>query len=356
MRGPHGGAALRYAAYKGSFETAQSLLLSGVDVNAETNYKGWGEERTVLQTAVSGGRIEMVNLLLDAGADVNFISCWKEPQTALGIAISNVSSSGPQKLEMVHVLLAAGADVNIPEQKRIGVSIHQSAIARGNEDLVSILIKAEADVNYPPIERRIVEERRFPFQEAVTRGNLSLVKLLLESGADINAPAGKYYYGRTAIQAAATTGNLSLIKLLLESGADINAPAGDNLGRTAIQAASSSELPTMELIDLLLNAGADTNAPAGFRGGVTALQGAAIRGHMRIALEFLEAGADVNADPADCEGRTALDGAAEHGRLDMVQMLLEAGACGTKLHRFEQAIALARDNGHFAVARLLERA
>ena len=151
-------------------------------------------------------------------------------------------------------------------------------------------------------------------------------------------------------------GSLSLIKLLLESGADINAPAGDNLGRTAIQAASSSELPTMELIDFLLNAGADTNAPAGFRGGVTALQGAAIRGHMRIALKFLEAGADVNADPADCEGRTALDGAAEHGRLDMVQMLLEAGACGTKSHRFKQANGLARDNGHFAVARLLERA
>ena len=147
----HGGAALRYAAYKGSFETAQSLLLSGVDVNAETDNTNWLEQRTVLQTAVSGGRIEIVNLFLDAGADVNFISCRKTPQTALGIAIRNASSSGPQKLEMVHVLLAAGADVNIPEQKRIGKSILQSPIAWGNEELVSILIKAGADVNCPPM-------------------------------------------------------------------------------------------------------------------------------------------------------------------------------------------------------------
>lgn len=56
------------------------------------------------------------------------------------------------------------------------------------------------------------------------------------------------------------------------------------------------------------------------------------------------------------EGRTALEGAAEHGRLDIVQMLLNAGVVGdpTKLHRFDRAIELARDNGHSAVASLLD--
>lgn len=77
---------------------------------------------------------------------------------------------------------------------------------------------------------------------------------------------------------------------MLESGADINAAPGLDRGRTAIQAASASEMPTMELVEVLLEAGADINAPAGSDGGVTALQGAAIRGHMKIALKFLEAG------------------------------------------------------------------
>ena len=66
----------------------------------------------------------------------------------------------------------------------------------------------------------------------------------------------------------------------------------------------------------------------------------------------------MNAAGAISNGRTALDGAAEHGRLDMVQMLLNAGARGdsTKAHRFGRAMELARINGHFAVAKLLEQA
>lgn len=88
---------------------------------------------------------------------------------------------------------------------------------------------------------------------------------------------------------------MELIKFLLDAGAIINAPAGEYYGRTAIQAASSTESPTMELIDFLLDAGAEINAPAGPVGGVTALQEFAIRGHMKIELRFLEAGADVNA-------------------------------------------------------------
>ena len=309
----HGEKALRHAAYIGNFEAVHFLLLSGVDVNAGAKFK-----LTVLQKAVLGKRIGLVKVLLNAGADVNGISYRVGHQTALEIAVGGVVSINPQELEMVQVLLAAGADVNIPKEFRIGVSILQSAIAKGNEELISILLKGGADVNSPPRGK----EGRSPVQEAARMGNLSLIKLLLELGAKINAPAGDYY------------------------------------GRTAIQAASSAELPKMELIDFLLDAGADMNAPAGHNGGVTALQGAAIRGHMRIALKFLEAGADVNAAAAIVDGRTALDGAAEHGRLDMVQMLLNAGACGdsTKSHRFDKAIELARENGHFAIASLLERA
>ena len=311
----NGKAELRYAASRLCFEAVELLVLSGVDANAGD---GDFDEPTPLQEEVSYGKIELVKILLDAGADVNAIIYLEERQTALQIAVRKVSSFGPQRLAMVQVLLAAGADVNIPEKERIGESILQCAIAKGDEELVSILLKKGADVNSPPIGKE----------------------------------------GRSPVQEAATAGNLSLIKLLLKSGADINAPAGDDYGRTALQAASSSELPTMELIDFLLDAGADMNAPAGEQGGVTALQGAAIRGHMKIALKFLEAGADVNADPAILDGRTALDGAAEHGRLDMVQMLLNAGACGdsTKSHRFEEAMELARDNGHFAIVSLLERA
>ena len=65
----------------------------------------------------------------------------------------------------------------------------------------------------------------------------------------------------------------------------------------------------------------------------------------------------MDAAPADSNGRTALETAAEHGRLDMVKMLLNALAMvGNTLSakRIDCAIKLAKDNSHFAVARLLE--
>ena len=56
-------------------------------------------------------------------------------------------------------------------------------------------------------------------------------------------------------------------------------------------------------------------------------------------------------------GRTALEAAAEHGRLDMVQILFNAGAASRRSDQGQitNAIALAKDNGHFGVCDLLEQ-
>ena len=311
-----GGSALEFAVISENIEAVQFLLSYGANVNHSNS-----RFPTPLQRAVIRQNIELVKILLDAGSEVNTSSYQKicgiraRGRTVLQSAVEERDRSG-LRLEIVQILLAAGADVNGP--KNGGPSILQSAICTGDEELVDILLKEGADVN--------------------------------------NLPQGKE--GRSPIQAAAERGSIPLVKLLLQSGADVNDSPGRDHGRTAIQAASSATNPTMELIDFLIDSGADIHAPAGLCGGVTALQGAAIRGHIRIALKFLEAGADVNATGAIVYGRTALDGAAEHGRLDMVQMLLNAGACGdsTKAHRFGMAMKLARMNGHFAVAKLLEQA
>jgi ankyrin repeat protein len=149
---------------------------------------------------------------------------------------------------------------------------------------------------------------------------------------------------------------LDAVNILLDHGAQINASAATERGRTALQAAASSEDANLTMIELLLSRGAEVNTPAAGDGGVTALQAAAIRGHINIALLLIERKADVNAPPALKDGRTAIDGAAEHGRLDMVQMLLNAGAIGDPFGRygFKNAINLARKNRHIVVADLLE--
>ena len=149
---------------------------------------------------------------------------------------------------------------------------------------------------------------------------------------------------------------LDAVDILLDHGAQLNASAATERGRTALQAAASSEDTNLAMIKLLLSKGAEVNGPAAGSGGVTALQAAAIRGHIDIALLLVERKAYVNAPASLEDGRTAIDGAAEHGRLDMVQMLLNAGAVGDPFgrHGFENAKKLARKYQHNVIADLLE--
>ena len=403
--------ALELAAHEEDDEAILSLLAIGADPNAIVIIHK-GRFTSPLLTAVENCDMEIVEILLQAGGDVNntnILSAAARSQEPIGMLQlmlevgANIETSGGkaleiavtsenieavqfllsyganvnhsnsrfptplqraiirQNIELVKILLDAGSDVNTSSYKQIlgisvgGRTVLQSAVEERDRsglrlEIVQILLAAGADVNAPKNGGPSI------LQSAICTGDEELVEILLKEGADVNnLPQGKE--GRSPIQAAAERGSIPLVKLLLQSGADVNDSPGRDHGRTAIQAASSATNPTMELIDFLIDSGADIHAPAGLCGGVTALQGAAIRGHIRIALKFLEAGADVNAAGAILYGQTALDGAAEHGRLDMVQMLLNAGACGdsTKAQRFGMAMKLARMNSHFAVAKLLEQ-
>lgn len=113
-----GEVAPQIAAYCGHLEDAQSLILSGVDVNVEADHEAldWCSNCTILQNAVSGGKIGMVKFFLNAGSDFNAMNHQEVHQTALQIAVREVANSGSQKLKMVQVLLAAGVDVNIPKE------------------------------------------------------------------------------------------------------------------------------------------------------------------------------------------------------------------------------------------------
>ncbi|OJZ86471.1 hypothetical protein ASPFODRAFT_187749 [Aspergillus luchuensis CBS 106.47] len=159
--------------------------------------------------------------------------------------------------------------------------------------------------------------------------------------------------GVNPLQAAVKLQLVWVVREMLMKGADVNY-LGDGPNRdTPLQLAV--ENGNMEIFDLLLHYGADVNGPAAEEGGATALQIAAIRGFIGIAQRLLDLGADVNAKPAMKDGRTALMGAAEHGRIDMLHLLLDRGALIVGEHRFyfDEAVRLAKSNGHYAAARLL---
>lgn len=77
-----------------------------------------------------------------------------------------------------------------------------------------------------------------------------------------------------------------------------------------------------------------------------------------IAELLIEQSAEVNGDAPHVHGRYSIEGAADadHGRLDMIHLLLNAGAKGNMWNgtSFEETISLAKKNGHFVVADLLQ--
>ena len=166
----------------------KELLKAGLDPNTQDGYNF----KQPLQYAAERGNIELVQILLVAGADINAAAADNYGRTALQTAAEQGN------IELVHILLAAGADVNA----------------------------AAADI-----------WGRTALQAAAGKGNIELVHVLLAAGADVNGAAADNY-GRTALQAAAGQGNIELVHVLLAAGADVNAAAADEWGLTALQAAA----------------------------------------------------------------------------------------------------------------------
>ena len=118
---------------------------------------------TALSCAVSGGKLEVVEDLLKAGADPNaaqplgkppldgmpplLIACFRGPQLMALAARKNVPSNDPffQRgwAAIVTLLLQAGANVNF--QASNGATALSMAQASGQSDLVEILLKAGAN-------------------------------------------------------------------------------------------------------------------------------------------------------------------------------------------------------------------
>ena len=120
------------AAALGYLEVVQVLLEAGADKNAATQ-----DGETALMAAARDGHLEVVQVLLDAGADKN--AAKQNGATALMLAAQNAY------LEVVQVLLEAGADKNAAMQD--GATALMIAAQNGHLEVVRVLLEAGADKN-----------------------------------------------------------------------------------------------------------------------------------------------------------------------------------------------------------------
>jgi uncharacterized protein len=211
---------------------ARELIIHGADVNA----KGLNDE-TPLLVATIAGRLEMVRLLLDKGADPNGAMAIPDWTPIFWAATEG-------ETEIVKLLLDKGADVN-REDRTKQTALYLAAVKR-HWEVVKLLLDRGA---HP--DASDYEDGATALVMAAQDGNLEMAKLLLDKGADVNATA---IGDETPLTYAAGKGHLEMVKLLLDKGSHVNYRPKDDVGQTALSIAQ--EKGYTQIVELLKARGA----------------------------------------------------------------------------------------------------
>ncbi|ACB50810.1 hypothetical protein cce_1460 [Crocosphaera subtropica ATCC 51142] len=320
---------------------------------------------TPLMIAVERGNLEIVRILLQAGALVNQESQWLLER-----------SKYKEKTEILLELVKTGIDINQKLIDSEGETILMKAVCDGNMPLVKALIENGANVNivsdngyyalvhaaeqgyqdiFDYLLRYTVSELREEAEQALRKGiiyrqrlndklteNFTEVAALNDLQGVINAINNKVNInafdseGCTALYLAAGNHHPSIVHILLKVGANIELGREDDGETPLINSASDTyliyprrsysidtiQVKQLEVIKTLLKAGANVNAKT--IEGWNALEAAANANNVEIVKILLSAGANVNT--RDEWGDTVLSRAMRTGNTEIIQLLIKAGA------------------------------
>ncbi|KAK4234146.1 ankyrin repeat-containing protein [Achaetomium macrosporum] len=317
--------------------------------------------------AIHGGHLEMVNVLLAAGADVNapLIKGYYLGQgpTPLRLAIRG------EHEELVQKLLSHGA-IDGPEYVQKKRNALDDAMDRGDLDNFRLILQRDV-ANGRSVSNSLHHALRSPVThrqeflrslldagacpdtttyhyergtlttllEAISQRDPGCVKIILETQARTNEelPPGTAY---SPLQLAAFEGNPEVVRMLLDHGQDPNIVSSytktsgnyqwysrslrmNHLIGTSVQNATAEK--SYEILKILLQHGAKPDSTTKHCPH-TALQMACREGSLDLVEVLIEYGANVNAPPAAEFGATALQFAAIGGYMGIAHLLLEKEA------------------------------
>ena len=293
---------LMIAAQDGWQDVAGELIAKGANLNARDKTS---RELTALDYAIGNGRLGLVKLLLDKGANPN--SSDESGRTPLMIAAQN----GWQ--DTTEQLIAKGADVNAKDKARHPQTVVDYAVLSGQQNLVKLLLDKGA--NPPPPD----EEGHTLLMTAAQHGWKTVAQELVAKGADVNAKHTTRR-GQTVLDYAVLSSQPDIVRLLLDKGA--NPPSPDEQGRTLLMLAAQKGW--RDVAETLITKGSDVNAKDKTPLGWTVLDYAVLNARPEVIKLLLDQGASL---PAPDElGRTLLMNAARNGWKDVVETLISKGA------------------------------
>ena len=207
---------LRKMSREGDTHGVQRILSSGL-VNVDCDD---GIDTPLILAAIMG-HLEIMRLLINAGANVN----WCGP-TDLGKEYNRkrfsplIKATSYNEIEVVKLLIDAGAYID--QADGIGRTPLQYAVNAGCVDLINLLLDNGADINSAD------EDGTTSLILAIMIGipaNLfsDIVKLLIKRGADLEKADED---GDTPLTKAVRYGMLEMVKLLIANGASLTHDAG----------------------------------------------------------------------------------------------------------------------------------
>ena len=342
--------ALRTEARRGNAPLVCEALRRGADIDDDLQ----GTEFTALQEAVSGGHLEVAELLLANGAEVNARKEGAGP-SALDLAAraKNAEIAAVLRAAEGRCFLESGglceetvAEGTCPAGTLSADGLTEaqldarmiSAAEDGDADAVCEYLRRGAN-----IEAQKTGNLRTALMIAALDGHADVAELLINNGADVNYRGGNGGYGGrpnpgrwrdypdsnwpALLYAAGWNGNVAVARLLLDNSANIE--LGDDRNRRPLwEAAFNGHLDMMEL---LLDRGADVNGADVW--GITPLHAPGPHyGYpgdpewpyaAEVAEYLISRGANVNA--LDTWGRSPLDLYAGWNHPNAAAVVREAG-------------------------------
>ncbi|ETR70003.1 MAG: ankyrin repeat protein [Candidatus Magnetoglobus multicellularis str. Araruama] len=261
---------LVHAASLGLEKITKLLIDNGVRLN-EVDINN----RTALHAAISSNNINIVDLLIQKGININLYD--GETTTLLeAVKINNE--------KIVQLIVDANPILDDHDKKQILENqVNDTVYSKNNTNILNILYrssipfevnlllgKISSDICYSAGDRTcLIGYMESPIHTAVKANDIELAKILLHKGANINTQAIEVEIDRwdicnilTPMIIACQQGNIVMIKFLLENGANVNIKKKHSHCKDIAQSSAlhiATRNNNKEAVKLLLEHGADVD-------------------------------------------------------------------------------------------------
>ncbi|MBA3953803.1 ankyrin repeat domain-containing protein, partial [Candidatus Dependentiae bacterium] len=310
--------ALLEACKKGNIKQVQQLIKQGASVQATMSRNS----HTTMSIAIEGGHRDVVELLLEHGAQVDTADCRNNT------ALHKAAEHG--KTDIVKLLLANGAKVG--EAGIFGYTPLHKAAQNGHAAVVELLLEHNASL-FLTDHKGVT-----PFCWAARKNRLAIIKIFLKflkkNGRNDEETIIEYNNAlHEAVKAEAAKKNTPLVKLLIENGAQ---PSAHDLKTPVVK-------NNHALLKLLINTHAhlDKSDPQSNLFLSPALHQATEKGNLIAVNTLLDAGAVLAPSKEEVgyyKPNSLLGKAVCGGYIDLVKLFLNKSANQNNCSTFSDII------------------